>query len=54
MANAKVKDVPGGGPYITNEHRHSPHEIDLAIASVIAFGRADETPTVSEPFFAFA
>lgn len=39
MANAMVKETPDGA-YITKGDRHSARKIDLAIAAVLAFGRA--------------
>lgn len=39
MTNARVKETPDGA-YITKEDRHSPRKIDLAIAAVLAHGRA--------------
>jgi phage terminase large subunit-like protein len=39
MANAIVKETPGGA-YMTKGNRHSSRKIDLAVAAVLAFGRA--------------
>jgi len=39
MANAMVKETPDGA-YITKGDRHSARKIDLAVAAVLAFGRA--------------
>lgn len=39
MANAMVKETPDGA-YITKGNRHSSRKIDLAVAAVLAFGRA--------------
>lgn len=39
MANAMVKETPDGA-YITKGDRHSSRKIDLAVAAVLAFGRA--------------
>lgn len=39
IANAVVKER-GAGAYISKEDRHSPRKIDLAVASVMAHGRA--------------
>jgi len=43
MANAMVKETPDGA-YITKVDRHSPKKIDLAVAAVLAFGRAAVVP----------
>lgn len=40
MANAIVKEIPGGGAYISKPDRHSAKKIDLAVAAVLAYGRA--------------
>ena len=47
MANAMVKETPEGA-YITKGDRHSARKIDLAVAAVLAFGRAAVTD--SGPF----
>jgi phage terminase large subunit-like protein len=43
MANAMVKETPDGA-YISKGDRHSSHKIDLAVAAVLAFGRAAVIP----------
>jgi phage terminase large subunit-like protein len=49
MANAVTKETPDGA-YITKESRSSRRKIDLAVAAVIAFGRASTLQ--SEPWVA--
>lgn len=44
VANATVKETTDGA-YITKEDRHSPRKIDLAIAAVLAYGRASLVET---------
>jgi phage terminase large subunit-like protein len=39
MSHAQVKETPDGA-YITKGDRHSAKKIDLAVAAVLAFGRA--------------
>ena len=40
ISHAAVREIPGGGAYITKEDRNSPRKIDLAVAAVVAYDRA--------------
>ena len=50
VANCRTRDTRYGR-VITKDHKDSPHKIDLAVAAVIAFERAQQPEVaVVEPF----